>query len=105
MRSSSLKVLAFSQHLIFNPARNLTEIPRIRLVLALVVHHLQNQLNLIYILYELAFQSLAVLLFPDIIDFLARDPTVDFSKQAVREVIHGCFFSSVLLMLCDFIHR
>lgn len=76
------------------------------LVDAFVVHHLQNQLNLIYILYELAFQSLAVLVFAlDIVDILACDSTIDFSEQTVREVMHGCFFSSVLLMLCDFIHR
>jgi hypothetical protein len=47
----------------------------------LIVQYLQNQLNLIHIVYELTLQSLAVLVFmPDIIDFLAYNSTIDFSK-------------------------
>ena len=47
---------AFPQHLTcpllhlrqYNPARNLAEIPQIQIVNALVLHHLQSQLNLIH---------------------------------------------------------
>jgi hypothetical protein len=74
-------------------------------VFPLVLHHLQDQLDLVDVVNEVAFQCHAILvLLPYLPQFLTVETSIELAKQVCADVVHSLGFPPVFLRFGYVVH-